>query len=286
MQEYQITFLGTGTSIGIPVPGCDCRVCRSGDRRNRRTRTSLLIESAGKRILIDTAPEFRLQALKAGIDDLDAVFWTHAHADHVHGLDDLRALTWNNSIPGYADAGTAAEIRQRFDYLWKETQKGGGKARIDLHEVEAGEVVEVFKRPLRRYRELPDSEAAPSGPAGDKTARDNPLRVLPLPVRHGKLPIFGWRCGPAAYITDASAIPESSYPLLEGVKILIVGALHFKPHPTHFNVERALEEIKKIRPQRAYLTHISHEASHRILKRKTPGHVSPARDGLRLRTFD
>ena len=284
MQQYDITFLGTGTSIGIPVPGCGCRVCRSVDRRNRRTRTSLLVESAGKRILIDTSPEFRLQALKAGIDDLDAVFWTHAHADHVHGLDDLRALTWNNSIPGYANAGTVAEIRQRFDYLWKETQKGGGKARIVLKEVGDGDVVEVSKRPFRKYGEAPTAE-----PEADALVRagipEEPLRVVPLPVWHGKLPIFGWRCGPAAYITDASAIPDSTYPLLEGLKILIVGALHFKPHPTHFNVQRALEEIKKIRPERAYLTHISHEVSHRILKRKTPGDVSPARDGLRLRTF-
>ena len=270
MGKYRITFLGTGTSIGIPAPGCDCRVCRSPDRRNRRSRCSVLIEGAGRKILIDTAPEFRLQALRAKIDHLDAVFWTHGHADHLHGLDDLRALTWKTPVNGYASAETAEEIRTRFDYLWKKTQKGGGKARINLQTVKPGERVLV-------------------GPAEAQNPSDHSdvggiLELIPLPVIHGKLPVFGWRCGPIAYITDASEIPESTYPLLEGVKILVLGALNFRNHPTHFNVQSALEEIKKIRPERAYLTHISHEASHRSIRWKTPGHVQPARDGLRVRT--
>jgi len=248
--------MGTGTSIGIPVPGCKCRVCRSKDPRNRRSRSSALIEAAGKRVLIDTSPEFRLQALSAGLESLDAVFWTHGHADHLHGLDDLRALTGKKSLPGYASRETVDEIATRFDYLWKKTQKGGGKAKIDLINVEAGETVEV-----------------------------GPLRVSPIPVIHGGLPVFGWRCGPIAYITDASEIPENSYQLLENVEILVVGALRFKEHPTHFSVARALEEIKKIRPKRAYLTHISHEASHRQLVGATPRGVFPARDGLRIRTY-
>lgn len=254
--QYSITLLGTGTSIGIPVPGCRCRVCLSKDRRNRRTRSSVLIEAAGKRILIDTSPEFRLQALAAGIDRLDAVFWTHGHADHVHGLDDLRALTWNKPLPGYASKETADEIATRFDYLWKTTQRGGGKAKIELIHVASDETIDV-----------------------------GPLKVIPIPVIHGSLAVYGWRCGPIAYITDASEIPEKSYALLENLKILVIGALRFKPHPTHFTVKQALEEIKKIRPERAYLTHISHEVSHRQLARATPRSVSPARDGLRLRTM-
>lgn len=252
--EFKITLMGTGTSIGIPVPGCKCRVCRSSDRRNRRSRCSALIEAAGKKILIDTAPEFRLQALSAGIDRLDAVFWTHAHADHVHGLDDLRALTWKTTIPGYASKATTDEIAARFDYLWKNTQRGGGKAKVDLNNVRPDETVEI-----------------------------GTLRVIPIPVIHGNLEVFGWRCGPIAYITDASGIPEESYRLLENLEILVIGALRLKEHPTHFTVERALEEIKKIRPVRAYLTHISHEVSHRQLVRLTPRGVLPARDGLGLR---
>lgn len=255
MTNYRITLLGTGTSIGIPVPGCRCRVCRSKDRRNRRSRSSALIEAAGKRILIDTSPEFRLQALAAGINSLDAVFWTHGHADHLHGLDDLRALTWNRPLPGYASKETADEITTRFDYLWKNTQHGGGKANVDLISIAPDESVEIGS-----------------------------LKVIPIPVIHGSLPVYGWRCGPVAYITDASEIPDESYTLLEDLKILVVGALRFKDHPTHFTVEKALEEIKKIHPKRAYLTHISHEVSHRQLVRATPRTVYPGLDGLCLQT--
>ena len=253
--NYQITLMGTGTSIGIPEPGCRCSICSSKDKRNRRSRSSALIEAAGKKILIDTTPEFRLQALSAGIDRLDAVFWTHGHADHLHGLDDLRALSRNNPIPGYASQETCDEIKTRFDYLWKNTQRGGGKARINLTAVAPGEPVQV-----------------------------GPLQMMPIPLIHGKLQVFGWRCGPIAYITDTSEIPQTSYSLFENLKILIIGALRFKNHSTHFTVEQALEEIKKIRPERAYLTHISHEASHRQLMRGTPRSVFPARDGLTLMT--
>jgi len=251
---YKITLLGTGTSVGIPVTGCRCNVCRSKDKRNRRSRSSALIEAAGKKILIDTTPEFRIQALSAGIDRLDAVFWTHGHADHLHGLDDLRPLSRKKPIPGYASKETADEISVRFDYLWRKTQRGGGKARIELSVVETGDIIKV-----------------------------GPLEIIPIPLIHGNLHIFGWRCGPIAYITDTSEIPEESYPLLENLQILIIGALRFKRHSTHFTVESAIEEIKKIRPERAYLTHISHEVSHRQLLRYTPKSVYPARDGLTLK---
>ncbi len=218
-KHLQLTFLGTGTSIGIPVPGCQCSVCLSRDHRNRRSRCSVLIESATTRVLIDTAPEFRLQALSAGIDKLDAVLWTHGHADHLHGLDDLRALTWNKPIPGYASAETIDEIAHRFDYLWKTTQRGGGKARIILNKV-----------------------------AGNQTVQLGDLSFKPIPVMHGNLTVFGWRFGSIAYITDVNRIPDESYALLENLDILVLGALRFKDHPTHFSVERSLGEIKKIRP--------------------------------------
>ena len=252
--KYKITILGSGTSIGIPVPGCSCKVCRSKDKRNRRSRSSALIEADGTHILIDTSPEFRLQALSAGIRKLDAVFWTHAHADHLHGLDDLRALSRKKPIPGYASFETADEIHTRFDYLWKKTQRGGGKARIELNSVASGEKIHV-----------------------------GGLEIIPIPLIHGRIQVLGWRCGPIAYITDTSEIPLESYSLLEDLEILVIGALRFKVHSTHFTVERALEEIKKIRPKRAYLTHISHEVSHRQLLRATPKSVFPARDGLIIR---
>lgn len=254
--EYSITLLGTGTSVGIPVPGCGCRVCRSRDSRNRRSRCSALIQAEGTNILIDTSPEFRLQALTAGIDRLDAVFWTHGHADHLHGIDDLRTMTWKKPVQGYASEETAEEIETRFDYLWKTTRYGGSKARIILNRIGPGEAVSVGS-----------------------------LTMIPVPVMHGNMEVYGWRCGPIAYITDARMIPESSYQLLENLQILVIGALHFDPHPTHFSIPGALEEIKKIRPVRAYLTHISHEASHGKIIRSVPRGVSPARDGLKLRAM-
>ncbi len=256
--SFKLTFLGTGTSIGIPVPACRCPVCRSLSPRNRRSRCSALLEAAGRHILIDTSPEFRLQALKNRIHKLDAVLWTHAHADHLHGLDDLRAFSWKHPVEGYTSENTAREIKERFSYLWKVTQKGGGKAQVNLNAVP----------PCRPF-----------------TAENlSPLEIIPVPLIHGRLPIYGWRCGPVAYLTDLSQIPPESYPLLQNLKILVLGALRFKPHPTHLNIERALEEIKKIRPEKAYLTHISHEASHRQIRRALPPNVLPAFDGLVVRT--
>lgn len=253
--EYRITLLGTGTSTGIPVPACRCGVCRSVDPRNRRYRCSILIEAAGSAILVDTTPDFRLQALKAKIRHLDAVFWTHAHADHLNGLDDLRALCWKEPLPGYASAETAAEIKSRFSYLWMEIKKGGGKAKIDLREIEPRKAVRI-----------------------------GAVEMTPIPVIHGELPIYGWRFGPAAYITDVSRIPDSSFELLEGLDVLIIGTLRFRAHPTHFSLQEALESIERIGPRRAFLTHISHEASHHGLIRATPRGVAPGRDGLCIRT--
>lgn len=252
-RPLHITFLGTGTSIGIPVPGCSCPVCRSTDRRNHRYRCSILLQSEKQNILIDTAPELRLQALKARLDRLDAVFWTHGHADHLHGLDDLRSLTWKKGIPGYGSERTIERIRRQFDYLWRPTE-GGGKAKISLNNVHVDDIVNV----------------------GD-------LKMVAIPIKHGTMPIYGWRCGSAAYLTDVSEIPVKSYRLLENLDVLIIGALRFKKHPTHFTVNQALGEIQKIRPKRAYLTHICHEVSHRELLRVMPPNVKPAWDGLRIK---
>jgi phosphoribosyl 1,2-cyclic phosphate phosphodiesterase len=248
----RITLLGTGTSHGIPVVGCDCRVCRSPDERNRRTRASAFIQTGAASLLIDTATEFRLQAVKAGIRRIDAILLTHAHADHIHGLDDLRPLTRQHSIPIYGNPSSLNELAQRFNYIFRETQAGGGKPHISLHEV------------------------------GSSAFDAAGVRVQPVPLRHGALDILGWRVGGFAYLTDVSEIPDSSRGLFEDLDLLVIGALRRRPHPTHFTVAQALDEIRRIRPKRAYLTHICHDLEHAELESELPPGVSVAQDGLEL----
>jgi len=222
-------------------------------------RSSLYIKgAAGERIVIDTGPEFRLQAVRAGITRLDAVLLTHAHADHVHGLDDIRPLNGHGEIPVYGNAGTITEVRQRFSYIFRETQAGGGKPKIKPL---------VVSEPLR---------------IGHVTVR-------PLPVLHGTLEILGWlieegKCR-AAYITDASTIPRSSRRLIQGVAVLILGALRNRPHPTHLSFNQAVEVATDCGAERTYLTHLCHEHSHQeilelMATQKTV--LEPAWDGLTL----
>jgi phosphoribosyl 1,2-cyclic phosphate phosphodiesterase len=253
------TILGSGTSTGVPVLGCSCRVCRSKDPKDRRSRASLWVEAGGLSILFDTATEFRLQALAAGIGSLDALFVTHAHADHIHGLDDLRTLSHHGEIPLYSSPSTLEEIENRFSYIFRGLRTGGGKPRIRLSPVYAeGE-------PVR----LP-------GPEGE-------LSVLPVPIFHGSMPILGYRIGPFAYLTDCSEIPQKSYRLLEGVQVLVVDGLRFRPHPTHFSVDQAIAAVRRIGAQEAYLTHLCHEVSYRELAEYLPDGIHPAFDGLKGR---
>lgn len=232
--EFEI--LGSGTSHGIPVIGCECPVCASTDPRDTRYRASALLRTGPDTgILIDAGPEFRLQALRARLKRLDALLVTHAHADHIHGLDDVRIFTHERDLPVYSSKHTLREIRERFDYVFKETQKGGGKPHIRLIPVEGGVPFRV-----------------------DGTD----LYATAVPIMHGKLEIFGWRIGDTAYLTDCGEIPESSAKLLTGIKTLVIDALRERPHTTHFNFEGALEEIVKISPERALLTHICHDFSH------------------------
>lgn len=248
----KITVLGSGTSHGIPVIGCTCSVCTSPNPKDRRTRTSLWIRKGKTSILIDTATEFRLQAIREGLNHLDAVFLTHAHADHIHGLDDLRPLSWKTPIPVYGNEETLGEIQSRFSYIFKKTQIGGGKPKIHLHKIE------------------------------DKPLVITDLTVKPVPVFHGEMVIYGYRIGNFAYITDCSKIPEESYELLTGVEQLIIGALRETPHATHFSIAQALEAAERIAPKRAYLTHLSHEVSHTRVETITPSWAGPAWDGLTL----
>jgi phosphoribosyl 1,2-cyclic phosphate phosphodiesterase len=252
----EITFLGTGTSNGIPVIGCDCDVCHSIDPRDRRTRTSALVRWGGRAILIDTATELRAQALANNVRRVDAVLMTHAHADHTAGFDDLRRFNelQQAHLPVYADPGTAAALRERFAYTFTPIYPFyGGKPDLILHEIDGP--FELFGQ-----------------------------RVVPIPVLHGRLPILGFRFDDLAYITDAKEIPASSLELLGDLDVLILNALRERSHPTHFSFSEAVEIIQTVRPRLAYLVHLSHETSHAQVEGLLPDGIEVAWDGLTLAT--
>jgi len=246
----KITFLGTGTSFGVPVIGCRCAVCRSTDPRNKRTRSSLHLSWDGSSLLIDASTDFRFQALAAGLDSLDGILITHPHADHIHGLDDIRIFSREKEIPVYGSQGTLEELRLRFSYIFEKTQEGGGKPRISLNPVVPGV-------PFRfRNRDF-----------------------LPVGIKHGELDILGYRWDRTAYLTDCSAVPEASRSLLAGLDLLILGTLRHRPHPTHFSVSESLALIRDLQPRRVLFTHMCHDLEHQELDRELPEHVSPAYDG-------
>lgn len=244
-------MLGSGTSSGVPVIACECPVCMSQDPRNRRTRASILLEYGGRSVVIDTGPDFRMQALTAKLRRLDAVLFTHAHADHIFGLDDVRAFNFRQSgvIPCYGTEATLGQLRQAFAYIFEPTQEGGGKPRIALRPV-AGEF-DLFGH-----------------------------AVTPVPVLHGALEVLGYRFGRFAYITDCSTLPEASWPLLAGVDTLILGALRHRPHPTHFSISEAIEAAARIGARRVAFTHINHEIDHGAPGVELPPGVELGYDGL------
>ncbi len=254
MAELALTFLGTGTSNGIPVIGCDCAVCRSTDPRDKRSRCSVVIRDGanGQTYLIDTATELRSQALATGLRHVDAVLMTHAHADHTGGFDDLRRFNevQRRHLPVYANPGTAATLRERFAYTFTDAFTFyGGKPDLTLHEVD--EPFDLFGR-----------------------------EVVPIPVFHGRLPILGYRFGGLAYVTDAKAVPDSSRDLLRGLDVLVLNALREQPHPTHLSLAEAAALIDELRPRAAYLTHLSHELSHAAASARLPEGIAVAYDGL------
>ncbi|HSE47773.1 MAG TPA: MBL fold metallo-hydrolase [Terriglobales bacterium] len=248
-----LTVLGSGTSMGVPTIGCDCRVCTSPDPHDRRTRPSVLLEFADRHVLIDTTPDFRWQAIRAGIRKLDAVLYTHGHADHILGLDDLRPLSFRHPgrLPLYASAEAARTLRRIFAYVFDEQNAYPSKAQVDLHHFN-GEF-QLFGVDFR-----------------------------PVEVMHGDEPIHGFRFGSAAYLTDFSDIPAASRQQLRGLDVLFLDALRHTPHPTHSTVENSLKLVEELAPKRAFFTHISHDLPHAETNASLPPHVRLAHDGLRL----
>ncbi len=253
----EITFLGTGTSHGVPVLTCDCSVCRSDNPKNKRTRSSLWVQTRGASILIDTATEFRLQALRAGITRVDGVLYTHCHADHVFGFDDLRVFSelTKRDILVYGNKPTIEELREVFGYVFRKTQKGGGKPRVDTR---------VIDGPLSEPLQIKG------------------VSVQPIPVFHGRLPILGYRLGKLAYVTDCSSIPQASMELLQGLEVLVLGVVRYEPHPTHMHVGQALELVELLSPRQTYFTHISHLLEHEQVNKSLPAGVSLAYDHLKI----
>src|ERR1035437_10092635 len=294
--QATLTFLGSGTSMGVPTLGCNCAVCVSatspkGDPRNRRTRPSVLISWEGHNVVIDTGPDFHAQAVREGIRSLDAVLYTHGHADHVLGMDDLRPLSFHSpgDLPLYADEPTARTIERIFDYTFRTQDRYPTSARVTLH----------------RIASAPGAEVALFG-----------ARFVRIPVTHGRQTITGYRFGSVAYLTDLSDIPAESLPLLADLDILILDALRREPHPTppshtpaqtlplladldilildalrrephptHSHLEKSIAIVEQIRPRRAFFTHMSHDLDHAATDAMLPPHIRLAYDGLQI-NFD
>jgi phosphoribosyl 1,2-cyclic phosphate phosphodiesterase len=249
-----VTFLGSGTSTGVPVVGCSCAVCTSPNPKNNRLRQSVKIEAAGKHLIIDTTPDLRLQLLRHPIPRLDFVLFTHSHSDHLMGLDDIRPFNFfqREPIHVFASPWTALAIRKAFGYIWDDTQIGGGKPQVELHEID--------------------------GPFTHEG-----IHVVPLPVRHGQWTIYGYRIGPFAYITDTNGIPEESMRLLEGVDTLALDGLRPYPqHPTHFTIEEAVAAALQIGARQTFLIHLTHDVDHDQQEATLPPSIRLAYDGLRL----
>ncbi|NMB75753.1 MAG: MBL fold metallo-hydrolase [Myxococcales bacterium] len=247
----RLTILGSGTSSGVPVIGCRCPVCVSSDARNQRTRSSALVEKGGRCILIDTSPDLRQQALRFGIARVDAVLFTHGHADHVHGIDELRSfnLVALSDIPCFGNEPTLSRLRRTFDYIFQDTGGESLKPFLSLTEVNG-----------------------PFEAAG--------VPVVPVPLWHGKTPALGYRIGDVAYLTDCSRIPEDSLGLLSGLRLLVLDALRHHPHPTHLSIAQAVELVERLRPARAVLTHLSHQVEHAETQSRLPLGVELAYDGM------
>lgn len=257
MPELSIKFLGTGTSQGVPVIGCECRVCTSADPRDNRMRSSLHVQTPEASLIVDTGPDFRAQCLRHGVRKVDGVLYTHAHTDHIMGFDDLRPFCpWGEKIPVYGGAETLAQLRRVFEFAFNGENRFPGYMHPEPHEV--ADWFEIGQ-----------------------------TRILPLPVPHGRALVYGFlfeRAGVklAAYLSDCKSVPEPVRRSIAGVRHLILDALRTKPHPTHMNVEEALAVIADVRPQTGWFTHLCHELMHAELEADLPAGVRVAFDGLQL----
>ena len=253
----KITVLGSGTSVGVPTPGCHCSVCRSDDPRDNRLRPSVLLAYGGYNVVIDTTPDFRTQMLRAKVDRLDAVLFTHSHADHLMGLDDVRPFNFRQGarIPIFASAETLGAIQRCFPYIFSCEEQQSSVPQLDTHMLNGP--FELFGR-----------------------------EFVPIRLLHGRSLVFGFRFGGAAYLTDHSDIPPESMAQLRGLDVLFLDALRHRPHPTHSTVERSLETVEQLAPRRAFFTHICHELPHRDTESVLPAHIRLAYDGLEITVGD
>lgn len=252
------TFLGTGTSMGVPMLGCDCHVCTSANPKNHRFRCSVLVGTPAGNILIDSSPELRLQLLRENVKLVSSVLYTHYHVDHLFGLDDLRVfpVKLNGPLPIYCTDEVEEIIRRAFAYAF-----APGSEDVPIGILPRLELRRIDERPFEVLGQ----------------------RVTPIPLVHGRFNVFGFRIGDVAYCTDVSSIPDRSWPLLEDLDVFVVDALRpGKPHPSHFGLDQAIEAIRRIKPRRAYLTHMAHSMEYEELMRTLPPGIEPAYDGLKF----
>lgn len=255
MFPIKVTFLGTGTSQGIPMIACDCEVCRSTDQRNKRLRVSIHVETQGKSFIVDTGPDFRQQILREGIKRVDAVIYTHEHKDHTAGMDDIRGFNYaqKSTIPLYGQKNVIDQLKQEFAYAFDE-HKYPGVPEIEVHYIE------------------------------NKPFVIEGVLIIPIKVRHYLLDVLGFRFGDFTYITDANYISEEELEKVKGSKVLVINALRKTEHLSHFNLAEALEVIDKVKPEKAYITHLSHMMGlHEDVQKELPAHVFLAQDCLKVR---